>query len=224
MFIIISRLYNIPPGMFIITSHLHNVTPRRFIIISRLHSPTPRRIITSRLHNATPHRFITISRQHNVITPGMSIIIIIIAIRTVIRFQPDIRPRRPFMIHDTIKREVMLLPANLHPTEHLCHRCRNRTNRRTLVEDTGIGRLAIGVAMEQPMNLFIREAKGILQLINRKHLKTHLHHRPQRCRLIFGQLRLLAADITINGLKEPPCVGKILRSRDQRPVGIRFPL
>jgi len=118
-----------------------------------------------------------------------------------------------------------VLPVlHLHPVDVLCDRGIDVTHCGALVENAGIEPAAVPVALQQPVNLVIREPEDILELLDGKNLESHLRDAVKGGRLVPSLLRLLGPGITGQVQEEPAGILEVLAGGDDAPVLIPVPL
>ena len=139
------------------------------------------------------------------------------------------RPRpapRPDPVGLQVKREVVLPPPDRLPDlDHLSGHGRiDKTHRRALVQDAGIGSPVVGVAVEEPVGLVVREAESALETPDGEDLDPHLRHRRERRGLVPGEFGLLTASRPGESGVEVCCRPEILLPGDHRPFVVAVPL
>ncbi len=139
-------------------------------------------------------------------------------------FKPYLRLRGPGTIHLGIKGEVMLPPFERDPEELFGNRGINEADRRALVQDAGISRLAVRIAVQEPVGLVIREPESVLELLDGEVLDPHLCDRFEGCGFVPGLLGLLPPRVAGDGKEELPGIGEVLAGGHQATLVVFLPL
>ncbi len=97
----------------------------------------------------------------------------------------------------------MLPPPHRVPFHILGDHRVEETDRRALLQETGVSRPPARIAVEDTIGLVVGEPERLLEHLDRELLPAHRGDRRERCGLVLRRLRLLPPGLAVDGRIDP---------------------